>query len=496
MTKTLFLHIGVPKTGTTSIQESFFTSDDALKRHDVAYFKYSSNHGAAIIWLFAEKGKKNYHVTLKQRLSERELEAKRQEVDESLRAFLTGTAKTKIISGEIISELSESEVEQLRQYIQGIVPCEIKIIVYVRNYYDFLDSRVQERVKNATTLDKIEAGLSEGREAVLPKYQFRIEKFIKLFGRENVIIRVFDSEVFKGRDVVADFCDAIDKPELFDDLTKIRANNSVSDETVRILSKYNEFFPLRKNKTFNPERTEKIRAYFNSSKGTKFRVTDRKVLAAYEELIAEDKEFIRECLGEELAAHVLRPRTPAKETSDAGSSPIDLDYLFRTLGKILLDVVNYESALKVALVGLTEDASKDRSSSLRKNIKFIGTDDVCRRLSRAFLKVGKIDHATALLDRAIELDKKNAENYMLLGDLHWRQKAWEEAERAFRRAIQLDPSDSTARRKLSGCLSKLGRRAQAASVAQEAVELSPDNEGYQRHLHKLTTRKVVVDAES
>ena len=485
MTKTLYLHIGVPKTGSTSIQQSFFGSDNkVLKRHDVAYFPYPApNHSPAIMCLFSQKGK---DVTAKQRLSERQFEAKRKEIDALLKAFLRDPVGTKIISGEDISGLTENEVLDLKRFTENVSECDIKIIVYVRNYYQFLDSRVQERVKTVP-LDAINASIMAGKQDILPQYRFRIEKFIKIFGRENVSIRVFDSRLFKSADLLADFCDAIAVPDLFKDLNKIRANNSVSDETVRILSKYNEFFPLKRGKNYNPARTEKVRTYFNSPNGTKFRVTDPKILEAYEALISGDKEFIRESLGENLSAYVIqRPGDSLPPNEDVS---LDFEYLFRTMGKILLDLVSYENALKITLATASESEDKREKSAFDRSIKFISIDEICRKLSRGFLKLGKESQARALAERAIELDVENPENHMLIANLLARQGTWAEAERAYRHVIRLDPTNSTARRKLSGCLNKLGRRAQAASVAQEAMELSPEKEEYQQHFQKLTAHR-------
>ena len=491
MTETVYIHIGAHKTGSSSIQQSFFKSAGALKEHGVEYFPLSANHSAAIYSFFSEN-RKNYHVNLKKRLSNEELKSSLEAVDFALKDFLQSSiTPKKLISGEDISLLTEAEVGKLHEYISKNADLTVKIIIYVRNFYEFLDSTIQELVKAGTALGKVELSLAEGRPAALPRYRFRIEKFIKVFGRDNVIVRVFDTTRFKGGDLLADFCEAIETPALSADLTRVRVNNSVSDETVRILSKYNEVFPLRTGDNYNPARTEKVRSYFDSSNGSKFRVADPNLLATYETLIADDKEFIRECLGDELAQHVLRRRSSSSDLPTTDRASLDLDYLFQTLGRILLDLESYEHGFKVALAGLLEDGGGNErvGEAVARNVKFMNAGDVCRRLGRAFIKKGKLSEANVLLERALELNGENAENHVLKGDLFWRQEDWGQAEQAYRRASVLDPDNSATFQKLGRCLRKLGRPAQAADAEGKMIELSENNalEPFEKKFRKRKT---------
>ena len=116
MSGILFLHIGAHKTGSTSIQQSFFRSTTALRRHGIEYFQYNANHSAPIYWFFSER-RNDYHLTLKQKISELEMAAKVNEIDGKLKEFLADPSPKKIISGEDISRLTMKEVRQLKEYI-------------------------------------------------------------------------------------------------------------------------------------------------------------------------------------------------------------------------------------------------------------------------------------------------------------------------------------------------------------------------------------------
>lgn len=188
MKQKLFLHIGVPKTGTTSIQESFFRSTDALHRNNALYLPYADrNHSPAMMWFFCKKERKlAYHVTVKQRLTARQVDAKCTEIQTLLDGFLQDPAQTKIISGEDISDLAEDEIVNMKNYFEKVREHDIKIIVYVRNYYQFLDSRVQQRVKNAISLRSIEEFAAKGKLGIiLPEYRDRISKVHKRLWAEE-----------------------------------------------------------------------------------------------------------------------------------------------------------------------------------------------------------------------------------------------------------------------------------------------------------------------
>jgi hypothetical protein len=158
----LFLHIGAHKTGSTSIQEAFFNSASVFKQYGVSYFPYITNHTLPMTWLFADAPERS-DFTIRARLSPADLADTRQEIDRSLRDFLRELDRPiKVISGEGISLLAESEVDRLREYLKMNFPFPVKVIIYIRNYYEFLDSSIQESVKNGAVLRGLEASICAG----------------------------------------------------------------------------------------------------------------------------------------------------------------------------------------------------------------------------------------------------------------------------------------------------------------------------------------------
>jgi len=85
--------------------------------------------------------------------------------------------------------------------------------------------------------------------------------------------------------------------------------------------------------------------------------------------------------------------------------------------------------------------------------------------------------ARASATRALELDNSLSEAYAALGWVHW-QFAWDftGSEREFKRAIDLNPSSSTARWQYADLLALTGRHDEAVAQARTARRLDPFSE--------------------
>jgi len=76
--------------------------------------------------------------------------------------------------------------------------------------------------------------------------------------------------------------------------------------------------------------------------------------------------------------------------------------------------------------------------------------------------------------KALDLDPALAEAHLVLGAVHFfGDRDWAGADREFKRAIELNPGDSEARRAYSSYLSALGRKEEAQAEVRRAQELDP-----------------------
>ncbi len=82
-------------------------------------------------------------------------------------------------------------------------------------------------------------------------------------------------------------------------------------------------------------------------------------------------------------------------------------------------------------------------------------------------------HARADAEHALALDPNAGSAYRALGNLHSFAFRWRESEAAFRRAVEVSPSDATNLANLAMFSSFIGAREQALTAAQRFAELNP-----------------------
>lgn len=223
--KRCILHIGMHKTGSSSIQQSL--KNFASKDFRYARLLKTPNHSGAIIQAFSESirnqwrgsdhpiyGQKDIAQRVKARLEKQLKRAK---------------ADTLIVSGEGIPSLTLKEIDALKQFIGKYVSQTI-VVCYIRLPESYMNSAAQQRIK---------AGLDAfDFSAFYPSYRDRLEKFDQLFGQENVKLWTFNSKLLKNGCVVSDFCArfGIDIPS--EDI--VRVNESLSLNALSLLYSYHK----------------------------------------------------------------------------------------------------------------------------------------------------------------------------------------------------------------------------------------------------------------
>ncbi len=193
------IHIGMHKTGTTSIQKSLHGFSDAAFCY--AGLGSSSNHSVAMFSMFSGTPER-HHSNSALAVDPARMTAFVRAVEQDLAtAIHAAGARTLIVSGEDIGKLGAPELMRMRDRLRR--DCEdIRIIGYVRPPGGFITSVFQQMVR------------SGGRprfalQQVRPRYQRRFEKFDTLFGRDRVTLKLFDRQSLTGGDVVEDFCNTL-----------------------------------------------------------------------------------------------------------------------------------------------------------------------------------------------------------------------------------------------------------------------------------------------
>lgn len=144
--KTLVLHIGMNKTGSTSIQESLANYNDKGS----AYLQVphgGANHSLIYNTLFRDNPR-TYYRHARSKRDAFYIDNLQKKFTTDIESFLTtASAQTIISSGEDITRLSQSELKRLKRYFNGHF-LKIQIFGYVRPPVSFMSSALQQRIRS------------------------------------------------------------------------------------------------------------------------------------------------------------------------------------------------------------------------------------------------------------------------------------------------------------------------------------------------------------
>lgn len=189
----LILHLGMPKTGTSSVQDTFYT-------HETDQFSYmkwrAPNHSGLLALLFLDNAHKQAGFQFADN-PEQEVEKQRAEWLQVLPGYFAEKRNHTVLfsaeSGFVVPTVAR---ERMRDFFSNYAN-EIKVIVYLRPPVSFMESSLQQNVK--TGQGPVE--LSQQ----WPRYRERVGDLDRIFGRENVTLVKFDRKTLIGSDIVKDF---------------------------------------------------------------------------------------------------------------------------------------------------------------------------------------------------------------------------------------------------------------------------------------------------
>jgi hypothetical protein len=208
MKKTVFIHIGPHKTGTTTIQHGLAINEKILRRRGVLSPKsgrpYPNNGGTHnLSWELRIPNSRVYnpkHGTWKDLLNEINQEKRVNKV---------------ILSSEDFCLLDTISIQAIREYLKDY---EVKVIIYLRRQDEAHQSLWVEFVKNRANLPTVGSFYEwlEEYQYSIRNYDYAaiLSKWEPVFSPDNILPRVFDPNAFQ--------------PSLFHDfldLCQIKSNN-------------------------------------------------------------------------------------------------------------------------------------------------------------------------------------------------------------------------------------------------------------------------------
>lgn len=279
--KVCWIHIGMHKTGSTSIQESLAK---AGRGEGWSYVKLDSlpNLNRALFAMF-DSNPNRHPVFVKQGLSPEAIAERRDRLRGKLRRLVQKfKGGNLILSTEMASLMDQAGVQEMRDFLAPWFD-EIRVIGYVRPPQAFKNSLFQEQVKH---------GKGTLANMTLPKYRMRFEKYDKVFGRENVILREFKPSAFPNKCIVSDFCGVVG---IAPPAEVTRVNESLSREACGLLYAYRKLGPGYGTGEEVVRENNQLIAPLLQMEGTKFRFSRQIIGKSPAEL--EDQAWMEERLG-------------------------------------------------------------------------------------------------------------------------------------------------------------------------------------------------------
>lgn len=211
------IHPGMHKTGTSSIQATLVK----LKPKGWTFRDDADGNMSYLVPLLFEDNPENYHSFKARGLSADKISQMRDfqfaRLHERLAVAREQEANA-IFTAEDVSSASESAVEAIRDLYLSY-GFNIRVVAYVRKPVSFMQSIFQQYLKSGSMS-------LESMGPYWPNYRRRFEKLDKVFGRENVTLKVFDPRMLVSGDVCCDFFSEINIP--ISDKEAVRVNESLS----------------------------------------------------------------------------------------------------------------------------------------------------------------------------------------------------------------------------------------------------------------------------
>ena len=292
-TKTCILHIGMHKTGTTSVQQ-------ALNGYDARGTIYADigppNHSVPMATIF-RSNPSDFWVHKMRNRSEAEVQKLRKKYLRRLEKSAARRRDRMIVSAEAFSrQFTVAEIENAVAWFKDRFDT-VEAIGYVRDFDSYAASGFQEFVKHG----------APNFQVPTPDFRHTFQPWINCLGPENVTI------VKYGGDTVEDFFRRFGLRQ--SSKTKITTNTSLSGPAMALLLRYNREAGKTKGSSERVAQFHRVVDYLRSIDGPRFAFSKETLDAARIEQ-AEDIAWLEELTGFSVSEKRATSERPVDDLKD------------------------------------------------------------------------------------------------------------------------------------------------------------------------------------
>lgn len=205
----VILHVGVEKTGTTSIQKFLYLNRDLLLEKGILFPTSIGIPNNRLLTLACYKGLKSEpYLGVNGINSEGDLAVFQQKTWEALKNEMAshGNLKKVVISSEHIhSRLKDDEeLEKLKSGLKAIGVDDITVIIYLRNPSQLANSMYSTAIKSGNNLNGVPPP-TRGNFNRNCNHKATLQQFSRVFQKENLRVRLFRKDKFLNGSLIEDF---------------------------------------------------------------------------------------------------------------------------------------------------------------------------------------------------------------------------------------------------------------------------------------------------
>ncbi len=256
--ETAYLHIGTEKTGTTTLQHYLEQERNDLKNQKILYpvSGCKKNHWGLLVYAMAAE--REDRIKFARKLTDPNKVAALQETFKQgiLDEAHAHKGMDIVLSLEQLSSRlnDQTELEKIAHLFQSIAKTT-KIIVYLRPQTEYLTSWYSTQVKTGQRTKPFSFPTPADDDFDRYDYQKLLDRWGRVFGKENLIVRVFQKSRLLNNNIVDDFLHTLGRIPKAASLKNASLNQSLDPETVEVLRKLNPHLgPLVSPQGINPHR--------------------------------------------------------------------------------------------------------------------------------------------------------------------------------------------------------------------------------------------------
>lgn len=206
MAGTLLIHIGMPKTGTTALQNFMLNNNDKLEKYGWCYPILSGNSNMDDLERWELKTVGNGYKMYDALIESHNVS----EWDKGMNILLKFLKNRNVIlSTEYIYEHGTEEFIENVKNSHG----NIKVVVYLRRQDRVIESRYNQYIKSGVECERFQKFLdSEYIPDGLLDFLLKLDSISRVIGKENLIVRVYEKQQLIGNDIITDFLSVLGVP--------------------------------------------------------------------------------------------------------------------------------------------------------------------------------------------------------------------------------------------------------------------------------------------